>query len=98
VNARNDEGATPLLWAVRCGNYRLLELLIEHGADINVRNLASHGGVTPLHEAVMAGDHAATKILVNAGADLTLKTEGGETVGDIAKGRGDVSLGALLIK
>ena len=45
VNAKDDDGGTPLLIAVTLGNKEIAELLIANGADVNVKD--KHGG-TPL--------------------------------------------------
>jgi ankyrin repeat protein len=39
VNAHADNGTTALMMASREGHLSMVLLLLEHGADINVRNL-----------------------------------------------------------
>jgi ankyrin repeat protein len=36
LDARCNEGRTPLYWAVQLENTRVVQLLLEHGADLNV--------------------------------------------------------------
>lgn len=54
VNFRDrDNGLSPLYWATMCRNPRLVQLLIDAGADVNVRtnptpSPLNRGGVTPL--------------------------------------------------
>ena len=33
LSARDNEGATPLLWAARGGHLSVVRFLVEHGAD-----------------------------------------------------------------
>jgi ankyrin repeat protein len=54
VNARDDEGRTPLhcpYWGTRYGE-EMVKLLIEHGADINAKNNA---GRTPADQMLQNG-------------------------------------------
>ena len=46
INARNQYGYTPLHYAARDNNKKLVELLISHGADINAINIS---GYTPIY-------------------------------------------------
>ncbi len=45
INARNNEGRTPLLYATVTNNTELSRLLIEKGADIHAKD---NDGYTPL--------------------------------------------------
>jgi ankyrin repeat protein len=54
VNARDEGEATPLHWAVGGGHRDVVELLIAHGANVNV--VGGMLGGTPLCEAVAADD------------------------------------------
>lgn len=59
-SAMNRDGYTPLHWASRLGHYEIAEILLEHGADPNIK--AAEIG-TPLNIAVtgtnglLGGDH-----------------------------------------
>jgi ankyrin repeat protein len=68
-------------------------LLLEHGADPNLRN---KGGSTPLHDAASFDRLDAVKALVQHGADISLKNREGFTTLQLAA-RNDVStfLGAI---
>jgi hypothetical protein len=48
VNARNNDGSTPLHWAAKWGNTKTAKLLGELGADPEARN---NSGRTPLDSA-----------------------------------------------
>ena len=49
MNARDDDGLTPLHFAAERGHKEIVELLIANGADVNAD---SQGGGTPLDEAI----------------------------------------------
>jgi hypothetical protein len=79
INARDEGGSTPLLWA--SGSYcfedgSVVRLLLEHGADINVQNQI---GRTPLHRASMIGALGVVRLLLEHGADVEAKNNVGET-------------------
>ena len=59
VNAKNEDGSTPLHSAVAEGHKETAELLIAEGADVNAKN---EGGSTPLHYAAKWGHK---KIVIN---------------------------------
>jgi ankyrin repeat protein len=50
VNAKNQDGITPLYMAARSGNKYVTKLLLAHGADVNAR---VNKGMTPLSEALI---------------------------------------------
>ncbi len=69
VNARDEEGNTPLIRASFYANPECVELLIENGADVNAANKA---GATALIRA--ATSHEKTRLLVDAGANIRVRT------------------------
>ncbi|XP_062179888.1 uncharacterized protein LOC133884474 [Phragmites australis] len=64
-NTETDDGITPLLSAVAAGSLPCLEVLIQAGADPNIRA----GGATPLHIAADSGNMEIIKCLLKAGGD-----------------------------
>ena len=38
VNAKNNDGVTPLMYATFRNNYEVIKLLIKKGADVNARD------------------------------------------------------------
>ncbi len=60
-------GFTPLLYAARENCRACVEVLLEHGADID---LPDPDGVSPLHVAVMNANWDLAKDLIEAGADV----------------------------
>ena len=66
VNARNDAGATALMWAV--ADIEKTRLLVDRGADVNAKSLNER---TPLLIAAgEAGSAATVKLLLDKGADV----------------------------
>jgi ankyrin repeat protein len=76
VNAREDDGATPLAWAaVRC-NSEIAALLLKAGANPNLTN---EQGIGPLYLAISNGSSAMVRLLLEKGADPNLPRDDGET-------------------
>ena len=93
VNAKNDFGATALLWCARDGEKA--RLLIEHGAEVNVR---SKQGRTPLMLASMRdGGSDIVTLLLSKGTDVNVSDTRGETALGLAAAYGDVDTMRLLI-
>jgi hypothetical protein len=68
VNVKDDlSGATPLHYAAANGYVEITHLLLQNGADVNVKN---NGGSTPLHSAAIFGHVDILHLLVENGADL----------------------------
>jgi ankyrin repeat protein len=65
-----DYGETALHAACEIGDIDRIKMLIERGANINIRN---EFGDTPLHCAVLWGDIEVVKLLINNGADVNIK-------------------------
>lgn len=69
-----DWGNTPLHYAARGGHKAAIELLLEHGADINAKN---DRGATPLYRAIASA--AIVDYLVKRGATVDAKDNLGRT-------------------
>jgi ankyrin repeat protein len=83
VNARADDGWTPLHLAAFFGNVEVAKELLRRDAVVDAR--APSGNVTPLHSAC-AGDHTSlVTLLVLAGADVNARQDGGHTPLDSAR-------------
>ena len=92
-SARNRLNATPLHSAAAGGHFKIVKMLLEHGADPNIRE---QGGFTPLHAAAQNGDVETIRALLLGGADLTLRSEDGKSPLDIAMDAGHEQAAALL--
>ena len=78
-NAQDAEGTSALLYAVNVGGLKLNQLLIDRGADVNVKRTTSYRS-TALMEAAGRNNVALAKILIDNGADINIR----DTFGDPA--------------
>ena len=76
IDTKNKDGQTMLMEAIRSGNLKRVEALIQMGADLDVRNKE---GQTALMLAIKAGDLQMLDMLVRNGADLDIKNKEGQT-------------------
>jgi ankyrin repeat protein len=79
VAALDKDGSTPLHCAVWKGHQRVVEELINAGAEINAHNENDHWGTTPLHAAAHANQAIIAQMLIDHGADLKAKDRDGRT-------------------
>ena len=91
--SRNELKATSLHSAAAGRHTRIVKMLLDLGADPNVRE---QGGFTPLHAAAQNGDVDTIRVLLLGGADLTLKSQDGKIAQDIAMEAGHEMASALL--
>ena len=68
VNAKTDDGGTPLHYAADGGHMEVAELLIAKGADVNADD-----EWTPLHFAAHWGHKEIAELLINKGANVNAK-------------------------
>jgi ankyrin repeat protein len=66
VNAREEDGSTPLFWAAVKGHGDIVNLLLANGADINARR---RNGNTALHCVLFNREYDMAKLLIANGAD-----------------------------
>jgi hypothetical protein len=75
VNVKDDwRGMTPLHYAAYNGHVEIVRLLLQNGADVNVRNKY---GTTPLYWAASYGHVDILHLLVQNGADLESQANNG---------------------
>ncbi|CAE8614701.1 unnamed protein product [Polarella glacialis] len=65
---QEDDGRTPLHWAVLGGHLQVARRLLESGHPVNVADAAQG---TPLHAVAVHEQEAMGELLLNAGADVT---------------------------
>jgi ankyrin repeat protein len=93
VSSRDNDGLTPLHYAVQCARKDVAELLLAKGADVNARD--KHGD-TPLHYAVQWAQKDAAELLLAKGADINAKGGYGMTPLRCAVGYGHKDIIELL--
>ena len=91
--SRNALNATPLQSAVAAKHDRVVNLLLDHDADPNVRD---QGGYTPLHIAAQNGDSQVIRILLFNGANLNIRSLDGKLPIDMAFEAGHKEAAGLL--
>ena len=79
VNA--EHGYSALAYAAATGKYGVVEMLLNHGADVNAR---SKDGSTALHAAAMFSRHSELKLLKRFKVDESIKNEAGLTAAEVA--------------
>ena len=72
VNAKDDQGKTPLLRAAYYGYKEIAELLIANGANVNAQDKI---GMTPLFISAFKSHKEVVELLLAAGADVNTQIE-----------------------
>lgn len=89
----------PLQEACIVGNYDIVKLLIDNGADCNLVWKGIEGSKTPLMRAVIYEQETAidiVELLLESGADKNLRDNSGKTAYDYALQNGNLELAELL--
>jgi len=95
-DTRNKSGVPLLNIAARKGNWEILKLLIESGAQLDMQ--ADDRGTSALLDSVMSRNIGMVKDLIKAGANLNIKSKGGQTALVVAVGAGDERMVEALLK
>lgn len=91
--SRNPLNVAPIQSAAAAGHTKIVIILLENGADPNVRE---QGGYTPLHAAAQNGDLDMISVLLNHGADLKIASQDGKLPIDLANQAGHTEAAELL--
>jgi ankyrin repeat protein len=94
VNRRNDDGSTPLQWAVYEGNVAEVKRLLRAGADVS---LANNYGATPMGLAAEVGNTEMFKVLLEVGANADSPNPEGQTALMAVARTGKVEAAQLLL-
>ena len=95
VNRRNDDGSTPLQWAVYNNDLAAVKRLLRAGADLK---LANNYGATPMSLAAEVGNTEMLKVLLEAGADADSPNPEGQTALLAVARTGIVEAAQVLLK
>ena len=82
VNAKDDDGRTPLHYAAAYDHKEIVELLIAAGADLISKD---EEGATPLHNAALQGNKEIAQMLIAKGANVNAVDDVGDTPLDFAE-------------
>ena len=96
VNAKVENGFTPLFLAVRNNDVGIARLLLSKGADVNTKN--NQNGMTPLHIAAQEGHRSMVVLLLASGADANVQNARGITPLVLARRRGHTEIVEMLTK
>jgi ankyrin repeat protein len=98
VSALSEDGFTALHLAIFAAQEDAVHLLIERGADVDVRSEGSIARVPPLGTAAFVGSVPVARLLLENGADVDGQGEGGFTALHAAAQNGDESFVRLLLE
>jgi ankyrin repeat protein len=80
----DDDTPSALAYAICTGNRKMVDLLLQAGADVNLRSEYS-AGYTPLMVAVSNHQLEIAKLLIARGADVYAKNNKGENLFEMVK-------------
>lgn len=83
VNYVDTTGTPVLMWATNHANSHTIELLVEHGADVNAQRRSS--GMTKLMQVASYGNADIVSYLLKHGANICLQDQNGEDALSYAK-------------
>ncbi len=97
INAKNNDGMTPLHLGVLHQNSKTVQLLINYDAQVNTQE--KHLSYSPLHEAINLKNNVITKILINTkNINLNTQAKNGFTPLHIAAKKENEFIVTLLIQ
>lgn len=76
IPSNNSYKVTPIHSACAISNMDIAQLLIKHGANVNLKQMQ---GITPLHSASHNGKTTLVELLIHNGAHINAKMENGKT-------------------
>ena len=99
VNAKREDGSTPLHGAAEGGHGEIVELLITAGADLHATTvpMLGGGGWIPLHSAARQGHRGIVELLIEMGTDVNTRDSVGKSTLHDATLEGHKEIVELLI-
>lgn len=94
VDAREQEGETPLMYASTAGRTDVVKVLLDRGASINA---VSNNGETALVRAIRVRQHDMVALLLNRGADVEKSADAQGTTLMAASGADEPKIIELLL-
>lgn len=94
INSNSSAGFTPLFYATSLNDLRVVQVLLNKGADPDVKNIHGH---SPLFIASSKGNTELVKELVSNGANVDLQDQSGKTPLMFAAANGHVEAAKYLI-
>ena len=81
MNAKREDGSTPLHGAAEGGHGEIVELLITAGADLHATTVSmlGGGGWIPLHSAARQGHRGIVELLIEMGTDVNTRDSAGKS-------------------
>jgi ankyrin repeat protein len=76
IDVLNGHGMSPLHIAAGHGSAEIVEILIQAGANINLKSPWSDNGMRPIHMAISHGLRTTTQVLLRHGCSLAPDTQG----------------------
>ncbi|WYZ38143.1 hypothetical protein EsH8_III_000057 [Colletotrichum jinshuiense] len=95
-NLQNVKGEFPLFWAVSCHNMKLVNLLLDRGADTELKTNKDYREMTALHRAIECGAFGMAQVLVQRGASLHSRNGRNETPLEMAERKGASNIAEML--
>ena len=95
LDVKDEEGDTPLSWAVWLYHNEIAKLLITSKADVNTIDLKSN---TPLMNAVFAGNYEGVKLLIDGKANINKVNDEGKTALIISASNCNIKITEFLLK
>ncbi|XP_057330299.1 ankyrin repeat domain-containing protein 17-like [Microplitis mediator] len=80
TDVKHRNGVTALQVAAKANSSEIVQLLVDHGADVNAHCKDRGYGYTALHYAVMNNNSAMIEFLLSKGARVDVKSNDGKTI------------------
>ncbi len=93
-----NPGATPLMIAISHGRDKIVELLLNNGANINSQDIQGNSALGYIENEISGEDEKMVKFILNRGANPNLTGESGNTVLHVSCANGYEKVVKLLLE